>query len=148
MALGISQFVDPDLSVDEIIEGLHRQGAIAIAAHPVSTRKIEPQTYHLWHNRDRLSKKIDAWEVASGSHLFEEVYESGLPMVASSDLHSPRQMSSWKTLLEGPRNLENILGSIKAQNLNFTYYENPSAWEAKKDSPIDWWTRQNPALSY
>ncbi len=133
LGLGLHQFIDPDRSVDAIIDEVHRQNGLAIAAHPVSTRKIEPQTYHLWHNRDRLSKKIDAWEVASGSYIFDEVYGSGLPMVASSDLHHPRQMSSWKTLIDGPRTSTNVLASLKHQDLNFTYFENPQAWSGKKD---------------
>lgn len=127
VALNIRKYIDPDQSVDAIIDAVHAQKGLAIAAHPVSTRKIEPQTYHLWHNRDRLSKKIDAWEVASGANLFDEVYESGLPMIANSDMHVRRQLSSWKTVLEGERSLENILASIKNQNIQFTYYEDPTA---------------------
>ncbi len=132
VALGIRQFIDPDQDVETIIDQIHAQKAIAIAAHPVSTRKVEPQTYHLWYNRDRLSKKFDAWEVASGGHLFQEVYESGLPMLANSDLHHPKQMSSWKTVMDGPRTIENVLKAIKAQDLNFTYYENPFSWSPAK----------------
>lgn len=141
VGLGVREFIDPDLSVVAIVDRIHFQRGLAIAAHPVPTRKIEPQTLHLWHHRDRLSKMIDAWEVASGSILFDEVYESGLPMVASSDLHQPRQISSWKSVLDGPRSEKNILASIKNQNLNFTYYENPTAnWapsiEKKSVSPV------------
>lgn len=127
VGLGIREFIDPDQSVDEIIDRIHAQGGLAIAAHPVSTRKIEPQTYHLWHNRDRLSTKIDAWEVASGSNLFDEVYNSGLPMIANSDMHVRRQLSSWKTVVEGKRTVENVFASIKNQNIGFTYYEDPTA---------------------
>ncbi len=134
VGLGVNEFIDPDDSVDTIIERVHQQGGLAIAAHPVSTRKIEPQTYHLWYNRDRLSTKIDAWEVASGAHMFPEVFESGLPMIANSDLHHPRQMSSWKTVMQGPRTWDNVYQSIKHQDLNFTYFENPQAWQP---TPID-----------
>jgi len=63
------------------------QGGIAVAAHPVSTRKLEFQTYHLWNRRDELAQEFDAWEVASGPHLFDEVKESRLPVLATSDLH-------------------------------------------------------------
>lgn len=128
VALNINDFIDPDLDNHTIIDAIHAQGGLAIAAHPVSTRKIEPQTYHLWQNRDRLSKKIDAWEVASGTCLFEEVFHSGLPMIANSDLHTPHQMSSWKSVLSGKRTVKNIIGSIKSQDLNFTYFENPLPW--------------------
>ncbi len=132
VGLGVNQFIDPDHDVDTIIDQIHQQKGLAIAAHPVPTRKIEPQTYHLWHNRDRLCKKMDAWEVASGAQLFDEVYESGLPMLANSDLHHPRQMSSWKTLIAGARTKKNVFAAIKNQDINFTYYENPEPWRVKK----------------
>ena len=124
VALGIQNYIDPNLSVDEIIDQVHEQKGIAIAAHPVSTKKVEPQTFHLWHNRDRLSRKIDAWEVASGIHLFEEVHESGLPMVASSDMHKPQQLKSWKTMIDGRRSQKNVLESIIHQDLDFTFFQN------------------------
>jgi hypothetical protein len=145
VGLGLRQWIDPNGDVEQIIEGIHQQGGLAIAAHPVSTRKIEPQTYHLWYNRDRLREKIDAWEVASGAHLFDEVYESGLPMVASSDLHHPRQMSSWKTLISGPRTERNVFAAIKNQDLNFTYYENPHPWMSSREERVLTVTR--PSLS-
>ncbi len=148
VGLGINAFVDPDDSVESIIDRVHHQGGLAIAAHPVSTRKIEPQTYHLWYNRDRLSKKIDAWEVASGAHMFQEVFESGLPMIANSDLHHPRQMSSWKTVMQGPRTWKNIYQSIKNQDLNFTYFDNPQPWQSTEQSrplALPWST---PSLIY
>lgn len=129
LGLGLTHFIDPNLSVDDLILAIHQQKGLAIAAHPVSTRKIEPQTYHLWHQRDRLSLKMDAWEVASGAVLFNEVFDSGLPMIANSDLHHPSQMSSWKTVLDCKKSLLSILCAIKHQNLNFTYYQNPQAWE-------------------
>lgn len=123
VGLGVREFINPDQNVECIIDQIHSQGGVAVAAHPVPTRKVEHQTYHLWHNRDRLSTKIDAWEVASGAVLFDEVYASGLPMLANSDLHHPRQMSSWKTVLDGSRTEKNIFNAIINQNLDFTYYE-------------------------
>ena len=133
LGLGIRDFIDPDLDCESITDAIHQQGALAVAAHPVSTRKIEPQTYHLWHNRDRLSEKMDAWEIASGVHVFDEVKRSGLPIIANSDLHHPSQMSSWKTVMDGRRSMHSVLRAIKEQNLNYTYYENPQAWSS---SPI------------
>lgn len=91
LALGINNFIPPDGSVHDTIHRIHYQGGLAIAAHPVSTQIIEHQTYHLWNNRDEFSKKFDAWEVASGPHIFQEVLNSGLPMIANSDFHNPKQ---------------------------------------------------------
>ncbi len=139
LGLGIHSFIDPDLSISRIVDEVHGQQGLVIAAHPVSTRKMEPQTYHLWDHRDELSTQFDAWEVASGAHLFTEVFESGLPMIANSDLHQPRQMSSWKTVLDGPRTLQNVFSGIKKQELDFTYYENPFPWQAdQKHKKASW----------
>jgi hypothetical protein len=123
LALGVSDFVSADDSIDTILKNIREQGALSIAAHPVSTRKMEKQTYHLWQRREELSLYVDAWEVASGPHLFTEVQTSGLPMIANSDLHRFSQMSSWKTCFEGERKMEAILEKIKKQKLSFQFYQ-------------------------
>jgi PHP family Zn ribbon phosphoesterase len=123
LALGVSKFVHADSSIKDIIKQIKDQGALAIAAHPVSTRNIEHQTYQLWDQRQELGEHFDAWEVASGPYLFNEVMESGLPMIASSDFHHPKQMSSWKTLMGCNLNFESFKMAVKNQNIQFTYYE-------------------------
>jgi predicted metal-dependent phosphoesterase TrpH len=123
LGLGLKEFISADFSVDEIISGLHAQGALAIAAHPVSTRKVEKQTYHLWGRREELKNKLDAWEVASGPHWFHEVQESGLPMIATSDLHTPDQIHAWKTVFNCERHPQAILDAIKKQSLEFFFYD-------------------------
>ncbi len=123
LALGVSDFVSADDSIENILKKIRAQGAVSIAAHPVSTRMMEKQTYHLWKMREELSLMVDAWEVASGPHLFTEVQESGLPMIANSDLHRFAQMSSWKTCFEGERHVQSILERIKNQKLSFQFYQ-------------------------
>jgi predicted metal-dependent phosphoesterase TrpH len=125
LALGIDQYVDPNLSVEEACREIRRLGGVAIAAHPVSTRKLEKQTYHLWDRREELRETFDAWEVASGPYLFDEVLHSGLPMIASSDLHHPKQISSWKSVLRCERSLPAILAAIRSQELSFAFYSDP-----------------------
>lgn len=122
VGLGVSQFVSADLDIVEIIHQIRNQGALAIAAHPVSTRKFEKQTYHLWSRREELRSLIDAWEVASGPHFFDEVMTSGLPMLATSDLHRPEQISSWKTVFDCERTQDAILQAIRTQDLSFQFY--------------------------
>lgn len=124
VALGLNKYINPNYPLEIILRQIRHQKAISIAAHPVATKKVEPQTFHLWNNRDRLSTFIDAWEVASGPYIFDEVQDSGLPMVASSDLHKPQQFSSWKTIISGKITKENIFNSIIYQNLDFTFFEN------------------------
>lgn len=135
VALGVDRFIDPEQDILSIIDSIHSLSGLAVAAHPVSTRKMEPQTYQLWNRRDELSRKIDAWEVASGATLFDEVYHSGLPMLANSDMHRPQQINSWKTLISGRRESLNVLKAIKEQDLGFTYFSEKVAFETRKASP-------------
>lgn len=126
LALGTDQYVDPNLSVEDLCSEIRRHGGLAIAAHPVSTRKFEKQTYHLWDRRHELKECFDAWEVASGPHIFEEVLHSGLPMIASSDLHHPKQMTSWKSALRCEKSIPSILTAIRQQEISFSFYTDPS----------------------
>lgn len=125
LGIGIREWMPCMGDMLELARGLRRQGALAIAAHPVHTRKVEKQTYHLWDRREELRNEIDAWEVASGQVLFPEVLRSTLPKIASSDLHRRNQFSSWKTVLECERHPEAILDAIRKQELKFSYFEEP-----------------------
>ncbi len=122
LGLGITDYVSADGDPVDLVKQIHAQGALAIAAHPVHTRKNEKQTYHLWDRRRELANHFDAWEVASGPFIFDEVKKSKLPVIASSDLHRPQQMRSWKTVLHCERKQEAILSAIKRQELGTWFY--------------------------
>jgi predicted metal-dependent phosphoesterase TrpH len=123
LGLGVSEFVSADPDAVDIARSIRGQGGLVIAAHPVSTRVMEKQTFHLWDRRRELAPHFDAWEVASGPTIFDEVLRSGLPMLASSDLHAPKQLTSWKTVLECERHPEAILEAIRRQELRFEFYD-------------------------
>jgi predicted metal-dependent phosphoesterase TrpH len=123
LGVGIDQFIEADADAKDLARAIRSHGGLAIAAHPVSTRKREKQTYHLWDRREELAQEFDAWEVASGPYLFTEVAETALPKVASSDLHSPKQMSSWKTVFSCERHPEAILDAIRKQEIGFRFYQ-------------------------
>jgi predicted metal-dependent phosphoesterase TrpH len=127
LALGIHSYLSADGDVFDLTRSIRAQGALAVAAHPVWTRVIEKQTYHLWDRREELKEAFDAWEVASGHYLFEEVRKSNLPIIASSDFHRRAQLSSWKTCLEGERHPEAILQAIRRQALGYRYYQEEKA---------------------
>ncbi len=122
LGLGINGYINPNNSIENICDQIRRQGGLTIAAHPVATGKFEHQTYYLWNHRKRLESHFDAWEVASGSKLFSKVLKSHLPKIANSDLHHPKQIYSWKTIVNCSRNQEAIFQAIKNQNLSFKYY--------------------------
>jgi len=126
LAVGLDQYVDPNLGIEELCREIQQKGGLAIAAHPVSTRKLEKQTLHLWDRREELRDCFDAWEVASGPYIFDEVLHSGLPMIASSDLHHAKQITSWKSALKCERTQPAILEAIRRQELSFAFYSDPS----------------------
>ncbi len=133
LALGVSDFISANPDIPEICQSIRNVGGLAIAAHPVWTRKMEKQTYHIWNRREELAKSFDAWEVASGPYVFEEVAKTNLPKIASSDLHSLRQMTSWKTVLQCERHPEAILRAVKRQELGFRFYQNEEVSHGRSD---------------
>lgn len=121
--LGVDDFISANLPLEQLIEKTKEQNGLVIAAHPVHTGKIEKQTYYLWKNRNSLKNKIDAWEVASGKRFFSEVKESGLSLIANSDLHHRRHFHSWKTVFNCNRNTQSVFKAIKEQTIQFIYYQ-------------------------
>lgn len=122
LGIGIQDCVDADADIPEICAQIRAQGGLTVAAHPVSTRKWEKQTYHLWDRRQELAPCFDAWEVASGPHLFPEVLHSGLPVIATSDFHRPEQINAWKTILHCELDPRAVLSAIREQRLSFQFY--------------------------
>ena len=135
LALGVDRFLSADADVKDLARSVRSTGALAVAAHPVHTRKMEKQTYHLWDRREELAQEFDAWEVASGPHLFPEVLASGLPMIATSDFHRPEQINAYKTLIEAERHPEAILEAIRQQRVSFRFYQEDGVYDLGHDSP-------------
>jgi hypothetical protein len=126
IGLGVSEFTRADESVEDILKHLKNQGALTIAAHPVSNGKAEKQTLHLWNRREELAPLFDAWEVGSGVNYLEEVARSGLPTIASTDLHRFSQMTGWKSFVHTRRSEkkpEAVLEAIRKQNISFHFYQ-------------------------
>ena len=119
LAINATEWVSADADVEDQTKLIRAQGALAIAAHPVSTRKFEAQTFHLWDRRRELAGAFDAWEVASGDVFFDEVAKSGLPLLATSDLHRPSQINAWKTAFDCERRPEAVLQAIQKQDVKF-----------------------------
>lgn len=128
LGLNVQSAVSADLDALEIAKKLRSQGALTIAAHPVPlSTNFEIQTCHLWNRQQELAPYFDAWEVGCGQQYLSLVAKSALPKIASSDLHLPKHISSWKTLLDCERHPEAILAAIQKQEIRFTYFEAPEA---------------------
>ncbi len=122
VVLGLEEMLSADGDIVELLKYIRSSGGLSIAAHPVDTGIFEPQTYHLWSRREELAPYFDAWEVASGARLFKPVLRSRLPKIASSDLHHPSQLQSWKTVLSCERSRDAVFHAIREQDLSFQFY--------------------------
>ncbi len=131
LGLGVTDFIPADGDVLDLARTIRTKGGVSVAAHPVSTRKLEKQTYHLWDRRAELAKEFDAWEVASGPYLFDEVLRSSLPKLATSDFHRPQQINAWKTVFDCERSADAILDSIRKQNLRFQFFNEVKFYESR-----------------
>jgi len=120
--LGVDQWISADQDIYSILREARACDYLSIAAHPVHTGAWEPQTYHLWDHREELRSYFDAWEVASGPLIFDEVRSERLPMIANSDLHIVRQMESWKTVLNCEKHVGAIFESIRKQRVDFKFH--------------------------
>ena len=127
LAIGTELWISADGDVADIARRVKATGALAVAAHPVWTRKLEKQSYHLWDRVEELKTVFDAWEVASGPYIFDEVQKAKLPMLANSDLHVRSHLRSWKTILHCERNQEAILRAIKNQEVDFHFFNLPTS---------------------
>jgi len=139
LGLGVKDFMAADGDIRDLARGIRAQGGLAVAAHPVSTGKLEPQTFHLWSRREELREDFDAWEVASGTKWSDEVHTSGLPLLATSDLHRPSQINSWKTQFTCERDQGAIFDAIRRQDLSFKFYQEPVS---EFERPIHGWIRR------
>lgn len=122
LGLGVRKFIDANDTVENLSAKIRGLGGLSIAAHPVSTRRTEAQTYYLWDRREELASHFDAWEVASGTHFSSEVEDSGLPMLATSDFHHPKHITGWKTVFNCEKSEIAILNAIKKQELQFHFF--------------------------
>lgn len=123
LGLGVREWIEPELDIFSVCDKIHAVGGITIAAHPVSTGRLELQALHLWDQRFDLHRHIDAWEVASGAEIFSAVAQSGLPIVASSDLHRAQQVFSYKTLFAHGNEEQDFLQLILQQDLEIGFYK-------------------------
>lgn len=150
LGLGVHEYVDPNQDALNLIQEIKAQGGLAVAAHPVDTGMKEPQTYHLWNRREELRSHFDAWEVASGPRFFTQVQQEGLPLLASSDLHAPSQIHSWKTLVESEKHPQAVLEAIRKQKVSFFFYKETAPQNFKAPTFSRFWNLglpANPAVS-
>ncbi len=114
LVIDVKDFIDPELSVEEIIERVREQNAVAVAAHPDKKKKDrEHFSWYLWENHERFRDMFDAWEVANRDDIFNSVSVRKFRYIASSDFHEREHLYSWKTLIRADKNTEAVKEAIR-----------------------------------
>ena len=132
LVLGTEEYISPDLSVDQVLLAARALNAFTIAAHPFYTGDFEFQTYELWSRKEELASQIDAWEVNHRKTICPEILTSGLPLIASSDFHHLKHLSSWKTKVYSELTMPSIFQGIRQQNLDFFYDQQDVEFSSQK----------------
>ena len=102
VAVGLREFVPPDVEIAGCLRAAREAGAAIVAAHPhgESVDRIPLRTtqrfYREWKT---LAPLVDRLELFNRNNVFTWVAERRLPAVATGDFHRPEHLSSWKTLL-------------------------------------------------
>jgi UDP-N-acetylglucosamine:LPS N-acetylglucosamine transferase len=114
-----------DLDLPETIAQIHAQGGLAVASHPhIMKSEWGKNTLYLWENQDLFAPLIDAWEIANRNNLFTPIGLKRLPFIANSDLHKPKHIYSWKTLLFCAKDPEAIKQCIREnKDVSITLYK-------------------------
>jgi predicted metal-dependent phosphoesterase TrpH len=132
VALNIREHISADQSAEDILKEIRRQDALSIACHPHhrTTTRLEIGTCYLWEHRRRVAGLVDVWEAGNRDDLFSVTSLKHYPYVANSDLHKPKHLYSWKTLLRCEKEWDAIARTLRANvDIALTLYRNGS-WAA------------------
>ena len=124
LGVDLQKPIDPALSLKEICIEIREQGGLTIAAHPHHMSSAwGKDTLYLWERQEEFRPLIDAWEIGNRDDLFNPVGLKKLPLIAGSDFHKPKHLTSWKTLLWCEKEPEAIKECIRRnKDVSITLY--------------------------
>lgn len=103
LAYGITAVPSQNLRPDEVIEVIHSENGLAVAAHPFSLLGLGDLIYDL--ELDAIG--INGLRSKHANDLAKEAAESmGLPCIGGSDSHNRFQVGTWAT--EFPKKVDSI----------------------------------------
>jgi predicted metal-dependent phosphoesterase TrpH len=117
LALGLDEHISVDDGIVEALEAANDFRAALVAAHPYSpddvtslraTRRIarEPETFR---------PLVHRYELFNRAEVFSWVAATGLPPVASGDVHAARHLSSWKTLVPCDKDADAVVDYLRSR---------------------------------
>ncbi len=132
LGIDLKSPINPALDLPETIARIHEQGGLAVASHPhVMKSEWGKNTLYLWENQEQFAPLLDAWEIANRDNIFNDIGLKRLPFIANSDLHKPRHIYSWKTLIHCEKDPEVIKQCIRRnEHVAITLYRDFSSSRA------------------
>jgi predicted metal-dependent phosphoesterase TrpH len=112
LAIGIQSIIDKRLPVKKQVEEIHRQGGIAIAAHPF--RSTSPYT-----EKELFETRLDAIECKGipedkKAAFFDKIREHAIPCVSNSDAHNVAVMPASWIMCDGEiRSFDDLKAAMK-----------------------------------
>jgi len=112
LAIGIQSSIDISLPVKKQVEEIHRQGGIAIAAHPFRSRSPYMES-------ELFETGIDAIEckgipVDKQKAFFDKIQEYAIPCVSNSDAHNVAMMAASWVICDGEiRSFDDLNAAMK-----------------------------------
>jgi predicted metal-dependent phosphoesterase TrpH len=112
LAIGIQSNIDKRLPVKKQVEEIHRQGGIAIAAHPFRNRNMYTES-------ELFETGIDATEckgVPADKNVafFDKMREHAIPCVSNSDAHNVAEMEVSWVMCDGEiRSFDDLKAAMK-----------------------------------
>jgi predicted metal-dependent phosphoesterase TrpH len=101
VAIGLRDFVSVDGGIDEALRTARDHGAAIVAAHPYAHEPspIASRLTQRWAHESALRALADRFELFNRNQLFGWIADSGLPCLATGDVHRPEHLHGWKTLI-------------------------------------------------
>ncbi|MGH7359916.1 MAG: hypothetical protein ACREJR_13980, partial [Candidatus Rokuibacteriota bacterium] len=102
VAVGLREFVSPDVGLVGLLLAARDAGAAVVAAHPLGPDEgavPARSTRRFWRDWNSLAPLLHRAELFNGSDVYSWVAGCGVPVVATGDVHRREQLTSWKTLL-------------------------------------------------
>jgi putative hemolysin/predicted metal-dependent phosphoesterase TrpH len=112
LAIGIQKSIDKRLPVKRQVEEIHRQGGIAIAAHPFRSRSPYTESELFETGMDAIECK--GIPVDKKAAFFDKIREHAIPCVSNSDAHNVAVMAaSWIMCDAEIRSFDDLKAAIK-----------------------------------
>jgi hypothetical protein len=117
VAVGLREFVPVDDGIEAAVDTASALGAAIVAAHPFQHEhsRFASRLTQRWALDPSLRDRAHRFELFNRDQLFGWVADSGLPCVATGDVHVPVHLNGWKTLLPCAKDEASVVGYLRTR---------------------------------